>query len=245
MEAMSTPSTRRGPALDGRALRSERSRRAIHEALFALVGEGVLQPTAQQVADRAGVGIRTVFRHFEDMDALLAEIHARVAAEALPLVTAPGSRGQPRGARPRLVSRRAALFERVAPYKRSGDVQRWRSPFLRGRHASLVRELRAALLRWLPELEDAPPGPRRGPRPRHVLRGLGPPAQRAAPRARAHARRPRAHGPHAGARAAAALKELPVRFDNRVTRLLGVEIPIVQAPMGWIARSQLASRATR
>jgi enoyl-[acyl-carrier protein] reductase II len=30
-------------------------------------------------------------------------------------------------------------------------------------------------------------------------------------------------------------------FDNRVTRLLGVEIPVVQAPMGWIARSQLAS----
>jgi enoyl-[acyl-carrier protein] reductase II len=30
-------------------------------------------------------------------------------------------------------------------------------------------------------------------------------------------------------------------FDNRVTRMLGVEIPIVQAPMGWIARSQLAS----
>ena len=32
-----------------------------------------------------------------------------------------------------------------------------------------------------------------------------------------------------------------MRFDNRVTRLLGVEIPIVQAPMGWIARAQLAS----
>ena len=31
------------------------------------------------------------------------------------------------------------------------------------------------------------------------------------------------------------------RFSNRVTDLLGVEIPIVQAPMGWIARSQLAS----
>jgi enoyl-[acyl-carrier protein] reductase II len=28
---------------------------------------------------------------------------------------------------------------------------------------------------------------------------------------------------------------------NRVTELLGVEYPIVQAPMGWIARSQLAS----
>ena len=27
-----------------------------------------------------------------------------------------------------------------------------------------------------------------------------------------------------------------MRFDNRITRMLGVEIPIVQAPMGWIAR---------
>ena len=31
------------------------------------------------------------------------------------------------------------------------------------------------------------------------------------------------------------------RFANRVTEMLGVDIPIVQAPMGWIARSQLAS----
>lgn len=30
-------------------------------------------------------------------------------------------------------------------------------------------------------------------------------------------------------------------FDNRITRMLGIEIPIVQAPMGYIARSQLAS----
>src|SRR5262245_33403975 len=30
-------------------------------------------------------------------------------------------------------------------------------------------------------------------------------------------------------------------FRNRVTEMLGVDIPIVQAPMGWIARAQLAS----
>lgn len=34
-------------------------------------------------------------------------------------------------------------------------------------------------------------------------------------------------------------------FDNRITRLLGVEIPIVQAPMGWIARAPLASAVSR
>ncbi|HRE60264.1 MAG TPA: nitronate monooxygenase [Micropepsaceae bacterium] len=33
----------------------------------------------------------------------------------------------------------------------------------------------------------------------------------------------------------------PAPIENRVTRLLGVDYPIVQAPMGWIARSQLAS----
>jgi len=34
-------------------------------------------------------------------------------------------------------------------------------------------------------------------------------------------------------------RPLPIR--NRVTQLLGVDYPIVQAPMGWIARSALAS----
>lgn len=33
----------------------------------------------------------------------------------------------------------------------------------------------------------------------------------------------------------------PVRMDNAVTRQLGIDYPVLQAPMGWIARSQLAS----
>ena len=36
-----------------------------------------------------------------------------------------------------------------------------------------------------------------------------------------------------------------MRFDNRVTRDLGVDIPILQAPMGWIARAPLASAVSR
>src|SRR6187397_2453525 len=34
---------------------------------------------------------------------------------------------------------------------------------------------------------------------------------------------------------------MTARFANRVTEMLGVEIPIIQAPMGLIARAQLAS----
>jgi len=140
---------------DGRVRRSEKSRAAIVEALFELVGEGVLQPTAQQVAERAGVGIRSVFRHFDDMDGLYATMDARLRAEALPLLREAESGGSLRERALALVERRARLFERIAPYKRSALVARWRSPFLRTRHSALVRELRAELLRSLPELAGA------------------------------------------------------------------------------------------
>lgn len=38
---------------------------------------------------------------------------------------------------------------------------------------------------------------------------------------------------------------IPRPIVNRVTKLLGIDYPIVQAPMGWIARSQLASAVSR
>ena len=53
---MSAPKAK-AQSLDGRLQRSERSRHAIVQALYDLVGEGVLQPTAQQVAETAGVPV--------------------------------------------------------------------------------------------------------------------------------------------------------------------------------------------
>ncbi|RIL06347.1 MAG: transcriptional regulator [Proteobacteria bacterium] len=154
------PRTRSGGAdagaLDGRARRRERSREAIVHALFELIGGGVLQPTAQQVAEAAGVGLRSVFRHFADMESLFAEMDARLQAEAVPILRrepTPGSVAQRVRA---LAERRVEFFERIAPYKRAAAVQRWRSEFLRRRQAVLVRTLRADMLRWLPELIRAP-----------------------------------------------------------------------------------------
>jgi AcrR family transcriptional regulator len=152
--ARSTRSTER--SADGRQLRSERSREAIVQALFELVGNGVIQPTAQQVAEAAGVGIRTVFRHFADMDSLFAAMNERLQADALPLLRGDPPAGSVEQRARDLADRRIAFFERIAPFKRSGLIQRWRSEFLRGQHAALVRALRADLLRWLPELRRAP-----------------------------------------------------------------------------------------
>jgi len=153
---MTRGSTQRSDMVDGRVLRSQRSREGIEDALFELVGEGHLEPTAQQVAERAGVSIRTVFRLFADMETLYATLDARLQADVMPMLRAEPPGGLGLGERATaLVADRAALFERVAPYKRSSNLKRGRSPFLAEQHRKLVRLLRARLLRWLPELRDA------------------------------------------------------------------------------------------
>jgi AcrR family transcriptional regulator len=150
-------STQRSDTTDGRVLRSERSRETIAGALYELVGEGHPEPTAQEVAEHAGVGIRTVFRLFSDMEALYATLDARLLAEVMPMLRDGPPGGTDLGERATaLVADRAALFERVAPYKRASNLKRGRSPFLADQHRKLVRQLRARLLRWLPELRDAP-----------------------------------------------------------------------------------------
>jgi hypothetical protein len=47
-------------------------------------------------------------------------------------------------------------YHYIAPYKRSANLLRWRSEFLRAEHQDTVRKLRADLSRWLPELDGAP-----------------------------------------------------------------------------------------
>ncbi|WP_395108255.1 TetR/AcrR family transcriptional regulator [Actinomadura sp. SCN-SB] len=59
-------------AADGRILRSRRTRAAIVDANMALMMEGNLRPTAAQVAERAGVSLRTLWSHFPDLESLFA-----------------------------------------------------------------------------------------------------------------------------------------------------------------------------
>lgn len=142
---------------DGRIERSRRNRRAIVEALLELIAEGELLPTGEQVASRAGVGLRTVFRHFEDMDSLHAEVRSRVERVIRPLLEEPLAEGDLEARVTALAQQRAHAFERMTPFMRSGQIQRWRSGFLQEEHARTVRELRANLRQILPEIESLPP----------------------------------------------------------------------------------------
>jgi AcrR family transcriptional regulator len=143
-------------APDGRVQRGERNRDAIVDAMFELVGEGALEPTAEQVAARAGVGLRSVFRHFTDMESLYAALTTRLRREVEPIVTAEQAKGSLAERARAMVQRRARLFERIAPYKRSGNLNRERSPFLNAEHAKVVLQLREHLALWLPELATKP-----------------------------------------------------------------------------------------
>ena len=61
---------------DGRNLRSINSQKLIVDACIKLFKAGNLEPTAQQVADESGVGIRTVFRQFDEMENLFKSVDA-------------------------------------------------------------------------------------------------------------------------------------------------------------------------
>jgi len=65
------PTAERKPGkVDGRRLRSERTRRLIVEAYMALVRENRQVPTAVQIAERAGYSVRSIFERFPDLHAL-------------------------------------------------------------------------------------------------------------------------------------------------------------------------------
>ncbi|MBW2422826.1 MAG: TetR/AcrR family transcriptional regulator [Deltaproteobacteria bacterium] len=140
---------------DGRIQRSARSREAIVHAMLELIAEGVLRPTAQQVALRADVGVRTVFRHFSDMESLFSAMSDRLREEARPLfVDAPQSGS--RAARiEALVSRRMEIFALLGPFLRASAIQRWHSAVLQEEHERMIRTLRRDLQHWLPEHADA------------------------------------------------------------------------------------------
>ncbi|HEX6312595.1 MAG TPA: TetR/AcrR family transcriptional regulator [Acidimicrobiia bacterium] len=55
---------------DGRAARAARTRETVVEALLALIDDGNPRPTAREIADRAGVSLRSVYVHFDDLEDL-------------------------------------------------------------------------------------------------------------------------------------------------------------------------------
>jgi AcrR family transcriptional regulator len=147
----SLTAARNAQQADGRKHRSQKSQARIVNAMLELVAEGNLEPSADQIADIAKVGRRSVFRHFKDMDTLYREIHNSIAATMGSIVLQPFTAADWRGKVLELVDRRAMGFEKMKPFLLAGQVHRHRSEFLKVSHAQFVALLRAILLGVLPK----------------------------------------------------------------------------------------------
>ena len=75
--------------IDGRTLRRTRNRTAVIVALLDIIREGDLHPGAAEIADRAGVSHRSIFRYFEDLDDLVRTSISHGFVDARPLSDIP------------------------------------------------------------------------------------------------------------------------------------------------------------
>lgn len=125
--------------VDGRSTRSERSRQSILRAYMELVSEARRQPTALQIAERAGCSLRLIFQHFADLGSLTLAA-AKISYQ----------QGRARGDAAKLdgdrdtrirthMERRARNCEAWLPLWRVGHTQYDQSPEL-ARLGSLVRK---------------------------------------------------------------------------------------------------------
>lgn len=148
---------------DGRRARRDRNSEAVIRACWELFAEGEMYPSAQQVAERSGVSLRSVFRHFQNLEALVAtaaEAYYRehVAEYEPPIV----------GREASVESRIEAMIEfRLQMYARTGTVMRGAvaraasDPQL-ARLVEVSRRRAVAVVEYVfaREIEAAPPGRR-------------------------------------------------------------------------------------
>ena len=111
------------------------------QALLDLLNDGVATPTAAQIADRAGISVRSVFQHFTDMEALYADLAAEQRERVAPLL-AGLVRPDVLAARiAAIVAQRSELFETITPVRHAIGTRASESVALQER----LKELSAAL----------------------------------------------------------------------------------------------------
>lgn len=135
---------------DGRHARSKSSRAKIIAALLELVKNGDVAPSAAKVAQAANVGLRSVFRHFDDMDALYREMSEHIEATVMPIMLRPMPALPWRDCVRELTERRIKVFETILPFRISASINRFQSAFIMQDYRRMLRMERASLEAVLP-----------------------------------------------------------------------------------------------
>ena len=115
---------------DGRSARAARTREAVVEALLSLNDEGILRPTAREIADRAGVSLRSVYVHFEDLEDLFSAAAEKQFERMLSLYVQLPTTGPLPERLDAFLGQRARMMEVAAPVRRAALLQEPFSPAL-------------------------------------------------------------------------------------------------------------------
>lgn len=104
---------------DGRRARRERSRAAVIDAVFALVQDGKVPPSVEQVASRSGVSVSSIFRMFDGLDDMRGQAVEQFEHRFAHLLAADFDEDLPLDQRiDRFVRRRIELSEAAGPLLR-------------------------------------------------------------------------------------------------------------------------------
>ena len=142
---------------DGRRLRSERSRKAMIDAALELIEEGNFAPTAKQISECAGVGIRSFFRQFEDMDQFFAAVDEHTVGSFWESFLHEGDReGVLTERLDSIVATYAKAFEKHRSLLLATKSLRWSSRVLKENYERYQQISRANKERWLPEISQLP-----------------------------------------------------------------------------------------
>lgn len=142
---------------DGRRLRSERSRKAMIDAALELIEDGNYAPTAKQISARAGVGIRSFFRQFEDMDQFFAAVDEQTVGSFWERFLHEGDREGALSERlDSIVATYGKAFEDHRSLLLATKSLRWSSRVLKENYERYQQISRANKEHWLPEIRQLP-----------------------------------------------------------------------------------------
>jgi AcrR family transcriptional regulator len=128
---------------DGRSARAARTRDAVVEALLFLLDDGNFRPTARQVAERAGVSLRSVYVHFDDLEDLFTAAAHHHFERVRDLVESIPGDGPVERRLDAFVRQRERIHEASAQVRRAAVLQEPFSPAL-AEVLSLARQLSRA-----------------------------------------------------------------------------------------------------
>jgi AcrR family transcriptional regulator len=148
---------------DGRTVRAERTRRALVDALLALLNEGRLRPTAAEIAERAGVSERSVFQHFPDREALLEAVAREQYERVMPTIRPVDASLSLPARIDEFVAQRAALYERASGVRRAALLMEPESDVVAGWLTTVRRAGAAEVERVFRREIEATPADEREP----------------------------------------------------------------------------------